>query len=58
MTLNVQGLNAYLSGRNVRSSLRTLSTPKIFAPPAMDTTISINDTKTRNPSRMFQLLRR
>lgn len=48
----------YLRGRNVLSSLSTRSTPRILAPPAMDTTMSIRDTKTRKPSRMFQLLRR
>ena len=46
----------YLRGRSVRSNLRTLSTPRILAPPAIDTTMSINDTKTRKPSNTFQLL--
>lgn len=51
-------LGRHLRGRSVLSSRRTLSTPRILAPPAMDTTMSIRDTKTRKPSRMFQLLRR
>lgn len=47
-------------GRKVRSSRRTRSTPRIFAPPAeaTETTMSMRDTKTKKPSKMFQLLRR
>lgn len=47
-------------GRKVRSSRRTRSTPRILAPPAeaTETTMSMRDTKTKKPSKMFQLLRR
>lgn len=47
-------------GRRVRSNRSTLSTPRILAPPAeaTETTMSMRDTKTKKPSKMFQLLRR
>lgn len=50
----------HLKGRKVRRSRRTRRTPRILAPPAeaTDTTISMIDTKTRKPSRTFQLLRK
>lgn len=47
-----------LRGRRVRSNRRTRRTPRILAPPAIDTTMSIRDTKTRKPSKIFQLLLR
>lgn len=48
----------YRRGLSVRRSLSTRSTPRILAPPAdaMDTMMSMMDTKTRTPSRTFQLL--
>lgn len=47
-------------GRRVRSNRSTRSTPRILAPPAeaTETTMSMRDTKTKKPSKMFQLLRR
>lgn len=54
------GQSPHLKGRKVRRSRRTRRTPRILAPPAeaTDTTISMMDTKTRKPSRTFQLLRK